>query len=66
MTAASTRLAIATLAADQANECDSRDLDVVDCRETDLFIVAERRLNLGRRFNAGVECGRNPQSRSDG
>ena len=27
---------------------------------TDLFFVAERRLKLGRRFNAGVECARNP------
>jgi hypothetical protein len=27
---------------------------------TDLFFVAERRLSLGRRFNAGVECERNP------
>jgi len=33
---------------------------------TDLFFVAERRLSLGRRFNAGVEYGSNPQSRSDG
>jgi len=29
------------------------------------FFVAERRLSLGRRFNAGAEYGRNTQSRSD-
>jgi hypothetical protein len=28
---------------------------------TDLFFVAERRLSLGRRFNAGVACERNPR-----
>jgi hypothetical protein len=43
-----------------------RTLERLSDQCTDLFFVAERRLNLDRRFNAGVEYWRNPQSRSDG
>jgi hypothetical protein len=34
-------------------------LERVSDQCTDSFFVAERRLSLGRRFNAGAECGRN-------